>query len=87
MFNCGGWSIARGGRCYLTLVMHDGLGRVAYMAKEGEVAKADGTTNVHDLKKDYVGKSDISKYDIYTNNKTNEAFLINKQGTVIIPID
>ena len=44
MFNCGGWSIARGGRCYLTLVMHDGLGRLAYTAKEGEVAKGDGTT-------------------------------------------
>lgn len=36
------------------------------------------------LKKDYVGKSDISKYDIYTNNKTNEAFLINKQGTLLL---
>lgn len=50
-------------------------------------AQERGYKNVHDLKKDYVGKSDISKYDIYTNNKTNEAFLINKQGTVIIPID
>ena len=44
MFNCGGWSIARGGRCYLTLVMHDGLGRVAYMAKEGEVAQDNNST-------------------------------------------
>ena len=50
-------------------------------------AQDKGYNDAHDLKKDYVGKDNISKYDIYKNNKTGESFLINKSGTSIVQIE
>jgi len=50
-------------------------------------AQEKGYKDAHELKKDYVGKKNISKFDIYRNNSTGESFLINKTGTVIVPID
>lgn len=50
-------------------------------------AQEKGYKDAHELKKDYVGKNNISKFDIYRNNSTGESFLINKTGTVIVPID
>ena len=50
-------------------------------------AQDKGYSDAHELKKDYVGKNNISKYDIYRNTKTGESFLINKNGTSIVPIE
>ena len=50
-------------------------------------AQEKGYKDAHELKNDYVGKNNISKFDIYRNNSTGESFLINKNGTVIVPID
>ena len=50
-------------------------------------ARDKGYKDAHDLKKDYVGKDDISKYDIYRNTKTGESFLIDKSGTTVVSID
>ena len=49
--------------------------------------KDHGYKDAHDLKKNYVGKDDISKYDIYRNTKTGESFLIDKNGTTVVSID
>ena len=49
-----------------------------------------GYKDAHELKKDILrGQKDktVGHYDIYSNSKTGEAFLINKSGNIIIPID
>ena len=49
-----------------------------------------GYKDAHELKKDILrGQKDktVGHYDIYSNAKTGEAFLINKSGTVVIPIE
>ena len=49
-----------------------------------------GYKDAHELKKDVLrGQKDttVGHYDIYSNAKTGEAFLINKSGTVVIPIE
>lgn len=49
-----------------------------------------GYKNAHELKKDILrGQKDktVAHYDIYSNAKTGEAFLINKSGTVVVPIE
>ena len=56
-------------------------------SEANKFAKEKGYKDAHELKKDYVGKDNISKYDIYRNNKTGESFLINKTGTSIVPVD
>lgn len=55
--------------------------------KQINLQRKKDTKIAHELKKDYVGKDNISKYDIYRNNKTGESFLINKTGTSIVPVD
>ena len=55
--------------------------------KEAEkFAISKGYKNAHALKEEYVGKNNMSKYDIYNNNKTGESFLINKNGSAVIKI-
>jgi filamentous hemagglutinin len=56
-------------------------------SEANKFAKEKGYKDAHELKKDYIGKDNISKYDIYRNNKTGEYFLINKTGTSIVPVD
>ena len=49
-----------------------------------------GYKDAHELNKDILrGQKDktVGHYDIYSNAKTGEAFLINKSGTVVIPIE
>ena len=49
-----------------------------------------GYKDAHELKKDVLrGQKDttVGHYDIYSNAKTGEAFLINKSGIVVIPIE
>ncbi len=51
------------------------------------LAKEKGYKSVHELKEEYVGKDNISEFDIYKNNKTGESFLIKKQGAkIVVPI-
>lgn len=49
-----------------------------------------GYKDAHELKKDILrGQKDktVAHYDIYSNAKTGETFLINKSGTVVVPIE
>ena len=55
-----------------------------------QFSKEHGYEDTHDLKKDYLrGERDnvVGHYDIYNNSTTGESFLINKNQTVIIPIN
>ena len=52
--------------------------------------KDHGYKDAHDLKKDLLRNQKdktVGHYDIYNNSKTGESFLINKIGTVIIPVE
>ena len=61
--------------------------RISSNDEADEFARSKGYENAHDLKKEYVGKKNISRFDIYRNNKTGEAFLIKNQNPkIIIPI-
>ena len=51
-----------------------------------DFAMEKGYKDAHELKRQYVGKENISKYNIFRNNKTGEAFLINRDGSSIIKI-
>ena len=53
-------------------------------------AQDKGYNDAHELKKDVLRSQKDTKvghYDIYNNAKTGESFLINKSGSVIIPIE
>ena len=56
-------------------------------SEANKFAQDKGYKDAHDLKESYVGKRNISKYDIYHNQKTQESFLIDKKGITIIPIE
>jgi RHS repeat-associated protein len=53
--------------------------------RANELAQEQGYDDAHDLKKAYVGKNDMSKYDIKYDTKTGEIYLENKDGTIQIP--
>lgn len=48
-------------------------------------AQKHGYKDAHDLKRDYVGKANVSKYDMKYDTKTGEIYLENKAGTIQIP--
>ena len=48
-------------------------------------AQKHGYKDAHELKEDYVGKSNTSKYDMKYDTKTGEIYLENKDGTIQVP--
>ena len=48
-------------------------------------AQKQGYKNAHELKEDYVGKNNISKYDMKYDTKTGEIYLESKDGKIQIP--
>ena len=48
-------------------------------------AQKQGYKDAHELKADYVGKGNVSKYDMKYDTKTGEIYLENKDGTIQIP--
>ena len=50
-----------------------------------EQAQKQGYKNAHDLKADYVGKPNVSKYDMKYDTQTKEIYLESKDGKIQIP--
>lgn len=48
-------------------------------------AQKHGYKDAHDLKADYVGKKNVSKFDMKYDTKTGEIYLESKDGTIQIP--
>ncbi len=48
-------------------------------------AQKQGYKDAHDLKKDYVGKENVSKFDMKYDTKTGEIYLESKDGKIQIP--
>lgn len=48
-------------------------------------AQKQGYKDAHELKEDYVGKSNVSKYDMKYDTKTGEIYLESKDGKIQIP--
>lgn len=44
-----------------------------------------GYKDAHDLKKEFVGRESVSKFDIKYDTNTGEKYLENKDGTVQVP--
>jgi len=61
--------------------------KISSNEEANKFAQDKGYEDAHALKENYVGKKNISKFDIYRNNTTGESFLINKEGTTIVPIE
>ena len=54
-------------------------------ARANEIAEKCGFENAEALKKWYVGRSNISKFNMYIDNVTNEVILIAIQGGTVVP--
>lgn len=55
--------------------------------KANKIAKELGFKDMHDLKKYYVSKGTISQFDLAKDLDNNSYCLINKTGTIIVPIE